>query len=691
MFAFHPTKIVRECDCKLARVKILRLGALLMLWMSCTSLSALPDSLAARIQQIQDVEQRFEWYRTQSRGLIGQNPEVALELGLEWIEATAAAKPTQKGLAYNNLGILYSLSHQSQYAIGAFTTSIGWFERARDTAHQGYALRNMAVALGDLGLIDSALSTLQQSLVLLDSNRHALYYALSTQEIGKVLYEVKSFDLAIQHLALARRIMVRQERPMDQAGLLLDIALCQMELGDLGFSESVQKGLNLSKALGDSSTTARLYFVRAQHAMNIGDLGQLEQSLEATLRALNGLPDDAFKAIVLGSRAEWLRRKGQWDPAVAQAQEALRLLLQFSQLERDPWSFHQLYETLFLLHQQKGEASKALFYAVRSKESAERLLELHRNLKGQFFERELKQVQNGRNDALKRLEQNYANERLMRKSKEALGYQMVGIVLLLLVGALALQLVRYRQKQTQLLHSQLALEENERNLTQLNEEKDRIVQIIGHDLRGPLTSSIRLLTYLPSDRDVWTDENEEVVQLLRQGLLENLNLLENLLSWAKDLQDGFLLTVFRQPIQPMVERVAGLYDPLIKARKMQLNRQIDPKWEALVDRNGLETVLRNLVANAVKYCPEGSSINVSGSKTEEGVVLVVEDNGPGLPNSVLEALESAGGNPFFPHRDGRSPGLGLTLCKELLEAMNGRFSVRSAPGFGCRFELFLPA
>lgn len=651
---------------------------------------ALPDSLTTRLEQIEDEEQRYEWYRTQSRSLIDRQPELALEVGLAWIEAAASAGPSQKGLAYNNLGILYSLSDQSQYALGAFQTSIGWFESAGDTAHKADALRNMGVALGDMGWLDTALNTLQQSIGMLDSNRNALYYALSAQEIGKILYEDKSFDLALQHLMVAYRIMVRETRPIDQAGLLLDRALCQMEQGDLRFSESVEQGLQLSKAMGDSATVAKLYYVRAKHALNIGDLRLLETALEAALNAAALLPDDAFKAVALSTRAEGLRRKGKLKDAQVDAETALGLLIQKTQLEKDPWAFHQLYETLFRIHEQKGEDSRALYYAVRSKEAAERLLELHRDLKGRFFEQTLKQVRKSRNEALQRLEKNYAQERLTRKSKEAVGYQMAGALLLLLVGTMAFQLVRYRQKQAQLLQSQLALQENQRNLTQLNEEKDRIVQIIGHDLRGPLTSSIRLLTYLPSDRDIWTEENEEVVQLLRQGLLENLNLLENLLSWAKDLQKGSILTVFRQPILPIVERVAGLYDPLVKSRSMQLNRHIDPDWEALVDRNVIETVLRNLVANAVKYCPEGSSVIVSGSRSGVGLTLVVEDNGPGLPTSVLESLESRESGPGFHFRDGRMPGLGLTLCKELIEAINGRFTVQSTAGFGCRFELLLP-
>jgi signal transduction histidine kinase/tetratricopeptide (TPR) repeat protein len=650
---------------------------------------ALPDSLRFELDRLDRFEERADWFKKRSRAIVYQDPELALEIGRMWIEASRNEGKIQSGLAYNNLGILNFLSNKASASLSYYQTAWSLFDEGGDSAHAGYALRNLGVALSDMGLSDSAMTAFQWSLAHLDSIESPIYYALTTKEIGRELFGTKNFEPALDNFRTALRIMEREKSEQDVAGLYLDIALCLMQKGELSFADAVDKGLSLSRAMGDSLLRAKLFNVSAMHALKIGDMRALEQSIAQVNRALSQTEEEAFHAITHGIEAEFLRRKGAFKESEKKAEKALSLLIEHSDPSIDPWAFHEIYETLYRVHQQLGNDQKALFYALRSKESAEDLLEKSQSARSRFYEREVESIRKSRNRELQRLEANYNRERLERKTKEAIGYQLAGLLLLSLVVVLGINLRQHRKKQAELIENQREIERNRSELELLNSEKDRFMQIIGHDLRGPLSSSIRLLSFLEGEQGAQGEESDQVVHLLRQGLLENLNLLENLLSWGKEIRQGGEVPVFRQNLNPAIDRVLGLYLPLLQFRKMRFERTVSPALEAVFDRYALETVLRNLLANAIKYCPEGSSIRLSAEPDPDGLALILEDNGPGLPESVLLDWKRVDSDLRLPSRDGQSLGLGLRLCRDLVQSMGGRFEIKSNEGYGSRFEIRL--
>lgn len=671
-------------------MKSLNILCLLLFWGNFwRPLSALPDSLRTDLLELKRFEQRAEWFKIQSRSLVQESPELAFELGNLWIEEAKKEGKIESGLAYNNLGILNILTHRPSLSLSSYQTAWSLFEQAGDSAHAGYALRNLGIALAEMGLSDSAMTVFQWSIARLDSNRSPHYYALAVKEIGRELFGTKNFEPALDNFRIALRILEREKSNSDVAGLYLDIALCLMEKGDLTFADAVSRGLDLSKDLGDSLTRAKLFNVFAMHALKIGDMQVLENAVSDVSRALSTLEKDAFHGVAYGIEAEYLRRTGNLLEAERKGEEALAVLIEHSDPAIDPWAFHEVYETLYRIHQSLGDDQKALFYALRSKESSEDLLQKSQNARSRFYEREVESIRKSRNTALQRLEANYNRERLERKTKEAIGYQLAGLLLLSLVVVLAMNLRQHRKKAVELIDNHREIEKNRRELELLNSEKDRFMQIIGHDLRGPLSSSIRLLSFLESEPGARNDEADQVVHLLRQGLLENLNLLENLLSWGKEIRQGGEVPVFRQNLNPAIDRVLSLYEPVMQFRKMRLERAVPSTAEAIFDRYALETVLRNLLANSIKYCPEGSSIRLSAENEDHWVLIVLEDNGPGLPESVAVDWNRDQADIRLPSRDGLSLGLGLRLCRDLAVSMGGAFEIKSNPGYGSRFEIRL--
>ncbi|NJO68327.1 MAG: ATP-binding protein [Bacteroidetes bacterium] len=106
----------------------------------------------------------------------------------------------------------------------------------------------------------------------------------------------------------------------------------------------------------------------------------------------------------------------------------------------------------------------------------------------------------------------------------------------------------------------------------------------------------------------------------------------------------------------------------------------------------LKTVLRNLMANAVKYTPEGGKVDVNATLNESNVTISVSDTGIGMDSEVSDSLFKIEGNISRPGTHGeKGTGLGLLLCKEFIDAHKGRIWVQSSPNNGSTFWIVIPS
>jgi two-component system, sensor histidine kinase and response regulator len=236
------------------------------------------------------------------------------------------------------------------------------------------------------------------------------------------------------------------------------------------------------------------------------------------------------------------------------------------------------------------------------------------------------------------------------------------------------------------------LETTNRQLQKINAGKDKFFSIIAHDLRSPFTGLLNLLQAILDDFDSY--ERDRLRRLLRRmhtAAQTTYALLTNLLEWSR-VESGALTP----------EPVNILLPNLIQANLHMLNQQAAQKQIALTstmpegltiyaDYRMIETVLRNLLTNALKFTNSGGSIEVSVCQRETQVEITVSDTGIGIPPDSLSKLfriDSKYQRPGTASEEGS--GLGLVLCKELVEKNNGTIRVESAVNQGSRFIVSLP-
>ncbi len=248
--------------------------------------------------------------------------------------------------------------------------------------------------------------------------------------------------------------------------------------------------------------------------------------------------------------------------------------------------------------------------------------------------------------------------------------------------------IRKLQQQLQEQNAQLQHQKNE--LAELNISKDKFFSIIAHDLRTPLTSFLAYTQFAAQHLEEFShaDLQSMLEDLCRSS--ENLYaLLENLLEWAQ-IQRG-MLTYHPElcNLHKLVMKNIELFDQAARQKHLSLTSQLpDKPLTSYIDARVADVVLRNLLSNAIKFTPERGRVEIAARAHENGIELSVSDTGTGLSQPDLASLFQIGQNTRHSGTAGEvGTGLGLILCKELLDANGGRIGVRSEVGQGTTFTL----
>ena len=219
----------------------------------------------------------------------------------------------------------------------------------------------------------------------------------------------------------------------------------------------------------------------------------------------------------------------------------------------------------------------------------------------------------------------------------------------------------------------------------------RFFSIVSHDLRSPFNSLITATKYVAENVDSFGPaELKGVMTSLYESSSRTLKFAENLLTWARLQNQSLQPREKRIAVGDVVKDVVGLLGPEASAKEIELVDETDTSvvW---ADTDMLHLIIRNLVSNAIKFTPRGGRITVGSSRGEGTVHITVNDTGVGIPPEAISDI-------FNIHRKTTSlgteqekgSGLGLLLCKEMVERSRGTIDVQSTTGVGSTFTVSLP-
>lgn len=218
-------------------------------------------------------------------------------------------------------------------------------------------------------------------------------------------------------------------------------------------------------------------------------------------------------------------------------------------------------------------------------------------------------------------------------------------------------------------------------LEEANQSKVKLISIITHDLRSPISS---LFHYIQLQKNkpvhIQQEDNEKLNKKVIASADNLLEVMEDLLIWSKSQMDHFEPYFEEVNASILLSEVADLNMPFAENKNIQLQKMISKDFDFLTDHNFIKIILRNLVSNAIKFTPPEGFVTISAEQDLNCIKLSVRDTGPGMATDGL--FEWNGIN-------SGSSGLGLRLVKEFTEKLKGTLSVQSQLNHGTEFLITL--
>lgn len=230
-------------------------------------------------------------------------------------------------------------------------------------------------------------------------------------------------------------------------------------------------------------------------------------------------------------------------------------------------------------------------------------------------------------------------------------------------------------------------------LLKLNTEKDKFFSIIAHDLRSPFTSFLALTQLMAEDLpNLSMTELQEITVIISKSATNLYRLLENLLQWSQIQQGAIPFNQEPISLNDTVLECVEMIQGTAKFKEIEITSDIPFDLEAFADNNMLQTVIRNLLSNAVKFTHKGGKVSLSAKENgNDKIEIWIKDTGIGMSPEIIANLFRIDVKINRPGTDGEpSTGLGLLLCKELIEKNGGDIYVESAVDKGSVFYFTLP-
>lgn len=576
--------------------------------------------------------------------------EAALEYGQRAVDlALDIDDKKSAALAYNHMGWVYENLSLLDRSLENTLKALKLFEELGDKKNTAMAFKNIGNVYREMKNSKLSLTYYMKALQLMREAGDKRGIAGVTNNIGIVYDSAKQYDKAMEYYREGLAIIEGMNWPRGQITFLANMACVYSAEGDHTRSlEHNFKALEISKKMGQKRMTA----------------------------------------ILLSNIGVDYRKLKQHEKALVYVYEALDMAKEINNKD----IIRNFYEELSYIYDAMKDYEKAFFFLKKYKETDDQIFteEARKNISDMW----LKFNTENKEKEIRWLTQSNRIKQLKLERQELLRNFLLVISLLVLLLAVVLY-SRYRTKQK----AERELMASEQKLRAMNMSKDKLFSIIAHDLGSPLNSLILSSGYL--EKNHHSMEEEDVKEFLHQ-IYDHSNqmakMLDNLLHWAVSQLGKLEMNPETLDLCGLAEDTIRLLESSAKDKNIRLISNIAENTLARGDKRMVETIMRNLLSNAVKYSHSGGEVQISSVSGSGFREVTVTDSGVGIPEEKLDIL-------FAPtlHTTTRGTagekgiGLGLVLCKELVEKNHGTISVTSThnPGEkdfapGTRFTFTLP-
>lgn len=232
-----------------------------------------------------------------------------------------------------------------------------------------------------------------------------------------------------------------------------------------------------------------------------------------------------------------------------------------------------------------------------------------------------------------------------------------------------------------------------KELEELNSAKDKFFSVIAHDLKGPFSYLLSNSEFLAKEINNIGKEDAGFLSANINLATRNIyNLLENLLQWSKFQMMGLKPEPEKIDLTLLVTSNYELFKPHADQKKIGITKNIESGIKIFSDENIINTILRNLLMNSIKFTREEGSIQITAEKKDKNIIIQVSDTGIGMSKTQInEILFSGSVMSSQGTKNEKGTGLGLYLIKEFIDAINGQLKIESTRNKGTVVTCVIPA
>lgn len=236
------------------------------------------------------------------------------------------------------------------------------------------------------------------------------------------------------------------------------------------------------------------------------------------------------------------------------------------------------------------------------------------------------------------------------------------------------------------------IEQQNRQLDETLNLKDRIMSIIAHDLRNPITAIVGNLSLLTNPNRTFSEEEQgKKVQQTFKSAKKLQDQMENLLEWARIQNNSILFSPSDYYLDALTKESATLLQNLLDEKEINMAIENHTKSSAHIDQRMVSSIIRNLLNNAIKFTPKGGKINVEIHEENDQIIWSISDNGVGMDEAQIKKLtEENHLESTFGTNNEKGSGLGLMICHDFIIKNGGDWTIQSQLGEGTTFTLHFP-
>ncbi len=502
--------------------------------------------------------------------------------------------------------------------------------------------------------------------------------------MGALHYEQQNYEVAILKFKEAYNLSLKSDDLYTQIRSLNNVAFNFTLLGELDSAVIyARKSIATNVNAGSPYLTAFAFRVIADVYFEKNQIDSAEVTYEKSLQMAEKQGILTFKASLQHRLGRTYLRQGKLNKAESILQDGIKLSSENKFLDE----LKESHKFLALVYEAQGniksafeEQSKYLILndSLQSKETRNRLTLLQG-----MFENDLKRSEY----ELLRAQNETQAARLEFVNRSVWVISIAGLLIL----GLGIWLFRLNRKKRE-QNRDLALKSKE--LEEINQTKNKLFSIIGHDLRGPV-GQVKSIVDLLIGGYLDKEEFDYLIQNLKKDVDSVYLTLNNTLKWSLAQMDGFKLNQKELDLNELIDSSLIAVQTQLKEKNIHINKSIDIQSKVLADLDLMEVVIRNIFNNSIKFSKPGQTVEVTAEQVDEKVILCIKDHGIGMSEKQIDQILSENisiTDSSLGTQSEKGTGLGLQICKEFAKMNGGQLSITSEEKNGTKVCLsFLTA